>query len=115
MLNPTNNTCVAVFRSGLDSDDLVQRVWRQLIVCLKDTAMEQVSIKPSFVKVSFNHLSARFHYLGSHRYQAIIDALTNDTGESNQSAIDCCLFIGQHGKELDYKYEQLVGEHRLLN
>jgi len=40
----------------------------------------------------------------------LIDTLGNETGEANQSAVDCCLLIGAEGKELDYKYEPLVCE-----
>ncbi|CAF4903702.1 unnamed protein product, partial [Rotaria sp. Silwood1] len=84
-----------MFRSGLDSIELVHRVWRQLIFCLKNLSNEQVTIKPSFIK-------------------ALIDTLGNENGESNYSAIECCLFIGNHGKELDYKYEQLVDLLRIV-
>ncbi len=41
-------------------------------------------------------------------YQALIETLGNENGESNNAAIECCLWIGNRGKELDYKYEQLV-------
>lgn len=40
-----------VFRSGLDSIELVHRVWKQLTVCLKSSFDERIVIKPSFVKV----------------------------------------------------------------
>lgn len=76
-------------KSGLDSNELVHRVWKQLRTCLKEKNNEQITIKPSFIKT-------------------LIDTLGNETGEANQSAIDCCLLIGTEGKELDYKYEQLV-------
>ncbi|CAF3953495.1 unnamed protein product [Rotaria sordida] len=81
--------------SGLDSIELVHRVWRQLIFCLKNLSNEQVTIKPSFIK-------------------ALIETLGNENGESNNSAIECCLLIGNHGKELDYKYEQLVDLLRIV-
>ncbi|CAF4618176.1 unnamed protein product, partial [Rotaria sp. Silwood2] len=81
--------------SGLDSIELVHRVWRQLIFCLKNLSNEQVTIKPSFIK-------------------ALIETLGNENGESNYSAIECCLLIGNHGKELDYKYEQLVDLLRIV-
>ena len=38
----------------------------------------------------------------------MIETLDNDHGESNHSAIECCLFIGNQSKEFDYKYDQLV-------
>ncbi|UJR14390.1 hypothetical protein I4U23_001387 [Adineta vaga] len=81
--------------SGLDSVELVHRVWHQLIFCLKNLSNEQVSIKSSFIK-------------------ALIDTLGNESGESNNSAIECCLLIGNHGKELDYKYDQLVELLRIV-
>ncbi|CAF1506600.1 unnamed protein product, partial [Rotaria sordida] len=81
--------------SGLDSIELVHRVWRQLIFCLKNLSNEQVTVKPSFIK-------------------ALIETLGNENGESNNSAIECCLLIGNHGKELDYKYEQLVDLLRIV-
>ena len=39
----------------------------------------------------------------------------NETGELNNAAIECCLLIGNQGKELDYKYEQLVSWMKFLN
>ncbi len=41
----------------------------------------------------------------------MIEALGNDHDESNNAAIECCLLIGNQGKELDHKYEQLVCEN----
>jgi hypothetical protein len=41
----------------------------------------------------------------------LIETLGNDNGQSNNSAIECCLLIGNQGKELDHKYEQLVREN----
>jgi hypothetical protein len=41
----------------------------------------------------------------------LIEALGNDHDESNNAAIECCLLIGNQGKELDHKYEQLVCEN----
>ncbi|CAF4339783.1 unnamed protein product, partial [Adineta steineri] len=81
--------------SGLESVELVHRVWHQLIFCLKNLSNEQVSIKTSFIK-------------------ALVDTLGNDIGESNNSAIECCLLIGNQGKELDYKYDQLVELLRIV-
>ncbi len=48
-------------------------------------------------------------------FQALIETLGNENGESNYSAIQCCLLIGNQGKELDYKYEQLVRKINDLN
>ncbi|CAF3827857.1 unnamed protein product, partial [Adineta steineri] len=45
---------------------------------------------------------------------ALVDTLGNDIGESNNSAIECCLLIGNQGKELDYKYDQLVELLRIV-
>ena len=53
--------------------------------------------------VSFFSLLMFIDYL-----QALIETLGNENGESNNAAIECCLWIGNRGKELDYKYEQLV-------
>ena len=47
-------------------------------------------------------------FVSSVLFKAIIDTLGNDTGEANHAVIQCCLFISQKGKELDYKYDQLV-------
>ncbi|CAM4945783.1 unnamed protein product [Rotaria socialis] len=82
-------------KSGLDSNEIVHRIWHQLIYCLKNLSKEQVNIKASFIK-------------------AIIDTLCNETGESNNAVIECCLLIGNQGKELDYKYEQLVDLLRIV-
>ena len=94
-------------RSGLDSNELVHRVWRQLVFCLTNVPEEQVSIKLSFVKVS---AGGSVRGVDRCSFQAIIETLGNDSGESNHAAIECCLFVGQHSKELDYKYEALVSE-----
>ncbi|CAF1121281.1 unnamed protein product [Adineta ricciae] len=82
-------------KSGLDSVELVHRVWRQLVFCLQNLSKDQISIKSSFIK-------------------ALTDTLDNESGESNHSAVECCLLIGKQGKELDYKYEQLVELLRIV-
>lgn len=41
-----------IFRSGVDSVELVHRVWRQLIGCLTEASDERIAIKSSFIKVS---------------------------------------------------------------
>lgn len=76
-------------KSGIDSVELIHRIWGQLSFCLKNSSHDQVTIKPSFIK-------------------SIIDALSNENGESNSSVIECCLLISRNGKDLDYKYDQLV-------